>query len=395
MFTIKGMSTADRDLLRKYLVTREVPKNGVLYQADRPAESMFFIETGAVKLVQRKAADGRDDTVMGIIKPGQFCGEEALLAEEARHQHTAVTLEHCQVFEFSRRALQELMATNMTLGTKILLGISRNYRDASFAPQQYGRILVCYSAKDGEGKTTLAVNLAVRLAREGKRTVLLDADLQMGSAHVLMGLNVAPNLSRLVQLEERLVYDRLKLYLQRAHGVDLLAAPDVPQEAELVTRANLNQVLSELTKNYDEVIVDCQSHIDENTLLLWDNADRLLISTRADLAGLTRLHRLLRVFARLDYPKHKFLFVATKCEAGDAEVLGEIRKLAGDQLIEMPRHDDAVRRAMTTGVPWALETAPEPLTKSLEQIVSHLQGSPLPAAEKGGIFSRLKSLFAG
>ncbi|HNV72778.1 MAG TPA: cyclic nucleotide-binding domain-containing protein, partial [Candidatus Ozemobacteraceae bacterium] len=377
MFTIKGMSNADRELLRKYLVSREVPKNAVLFQSDRPAESMFFLENGAVKLVERKAADGRDDTVVGIIKPGQFCGEEALLAEDARHQVTAVTIEHCLVFEFSRRALQELMAANVTLGTKILLGISRNYRDASFAPQQYGRILVCYSAKDGEGKTSLAVNLAARLARGGRKTVVLDADLQMGNAHVLLGLNSAPNLSRLVQLEERLNFDRIKLYLQRGHGVDLLAAPDVPQEAELVTRSNLNQILSELTKNYDEVIVDCQSHIDENTLLLWDNADKLLITVRPDLAGLTRLSRLMRVFSRLDYPKHKFLFVAMKTEPALAEVLPELRRIAGDPLVEMPRLDDTFQKSLSAGRPWSQEPAPEPLEASMNQLMALLQGSPL------------------
>ena len=395
MFTIKGMSSAERGVIRKYLVGREVAKNAVLYHTDRPAEGMFFIESGAVKLVERKASDGRDDTVVCIIKPGQFCGEESLLAEEARYLHTAVTIEHCQVFEFTRKSLQELMSASMTLGTKILLGISRNYRDAIIAPQQDGRILVCYSPKDGEGKTTMAVNLAARLAREGRRTVLLDADLQMGNAHVMLGLNSAPNLSRLVQLEEHLQFDRIKMYMQKGNGVDLLAAPDVPQESELVTRSNLNQVLSELTKNYDDVIVDCQSHVDENTLLLWDNADRILVLSRPDLAGLTRLHRLMRVFTRLDYPQDKFLFIANKVEPACMELIPEYRKIAGDKLVEVPRCDAVFQQALSAGKPAVLGPIPENLQKALDQIMAIFQGTVVPPAEKGGIFSRLKSLFAG
>ena len=49
--------------------------------------------------------------------------------------------------------------------------------------------IVVASGKGGVGKTSLAVNLGLTLARQGRRTVLLDADFGMANAHILLGAN--------------------------------------------------------------------------------------------------------------------------------------------------------------------------------------------------------------
>ena len=49
--------------------------------------------------------------------------------------------------------------------------------------------IVVASGKGGVGKTSIAVNLGLAMARHGRRTILLDADFGMANAHILIGAN--------------------------------------------------------------------------------------------------------------------------------------------------------------------------------------------------------------
>jgi len=63
------------------------------------------------------------------------------------------------------------------------------------------RVLMVSSAAQGEGKTTLAVQLATRLARTGERTLLVDFDLRRPSIHRIFGLPRGPGVSECIQKE--------------------------------------------------------------------------------------------------------------------------------------------------------------------------------------------------
>ena len=58
-----------------------------------------------------------------------------------------------------------------------------------------GKVVTITSGKGGVGKTTATANIAVALARQGKRVVAIDADIGLRNLDVVMGL------------ENRIVYD--------------------------------------------------------------------------------------------------------------------------------------------------------------------------------------------
>src|SRR5436309_6954372 len=71
-------------------------------------------------------------------------------------------------------------------------------------PLRQTRVIAVASGKGGVGKTNLTVNLAIALAREGKRVVVLDGDLGLANVDVLLGLSPKFTLQHVVSGERTL-----------------------------------------------------------------------------------------------------------------------------------------------------------------------------------------------
>jgi len=397
MLAIKDLSQADRELIQKQMQRKELDRNEVLYKEANASLCMYFVESGALKLVARKAKDGRDDVILGAVKPGGFCGEVALLREESLYEDTAVAMEPTVVLELNKEGLQKIMLESMTTGTKLLLGISRSIREAIAIPQaqEMAHIIALVSPKDGNGRTTVATHLARYLAAAGKKVILIDGDLQLGDANVHLGLLGQPHLARLVQLEERIVFDSIKRYFQSSNGVFMLASPAQPQEAEFVSRSNLNQVVLECARNCDYLILDVPSHIDDLSILLWDLSDLMLFVTRADIASLTRLKRLVMAVSRLDYPPEKFMGVVNEYTTAQAEYLDNLKSIIPCKWHTIARADEAFAEAQLKGnAVWQIDPA-SPGSKNMQELCRQILGQAPQTQEKGGVFTRIKSWFAG
>ncbi|EKD83948.1 MAG: hypothetical protein ACD_39C00340G0001 [uncultured bacterium] len=396
MLAIKDLSQADRDLIFKNMTRKSFERNEVLYREGYECNGMFFVEMGALKLVSRKATDGRDDVILGVVKAGGFCGEVALLRDEALYEDTAVTLEPSVVHELTREGLQKIMLESMTTGTKLLLGITRSIREAISAPQtqELARIVAFVSPKDGVGRTTTATHLARFLAAAGKRTILIDCDMQFGDANVHMGLMAQPHMARLVQIEERLVFDSIKRYFQISGGVSMLASPNQPQESEFVSRSNLNQIILECARNCDYLILDVPSHIDDLSILLWDLSDLMVFVTEGNISSLTRLKRLMLAVSRLDYPAEKYLGVVNFYSDSQAEYLDNLRTIIPGRWHTIARADAAFSEALLRGIPvWHVDPQIRAVN-DLQQLCRQILGKAPHTQDKGGVFSRIKSWFA-
>ena len=102
-----------------------------------------------------------------------------------------------------------------------------------------GSVVTVFSPKGGTGKTVVATNLAAMLAkREGKRTLLLDLDLQFGDAAIMLGLEPTKTIYDLVVAPGELDSEKLAGYVTKHQcGLDVLAAPLRPEDAELVVES--------------------------------------------------------------------------------------------------------------------------------------------------------------
>ena len=115
--------------------------------------------------------------------------------------------------------------------------------------------LVITSTSPGEGKSTSSFSLALVLARTGKRTLLIDADMRSPSVHGFAGIENKRGLSNLLAGERD-----WQNMVQRSAAVELLdfmtAGPKPPSAAELLSTDRMMAFVQELGQHYDHIVID-------------------------------------------------------------------------------------------------------------------------------------------
>jgi pilus assembly protein CpaE len=134
--------------------------------------------------------------------------------------------------------------------------VTRN-RSANERGPDAGQLICVLGSKGGVGKTVAATNLGAALATRGKRTVLIDLDLQFGDVALALGLKPESTLFDLAVSGGGLDSDKLDDFMLRhPSGLRVLAAPARPDQAVSVTAPMLSTVYSLLRQEYDFVVVD-------------------------------------------------------------------------------------------------------------------------------------------
>lgn len=236
--------------------------------------------------------------------------------------------------------------------------------------------LAIVSQKGGVGKTTLALNLAFSLARQGSRVALIDADPQGAVGHSLQGMAESSGLLGCV--DERASAEE-SLLVTRVPGFSILPVGDVPayrahQFAEdLVDGRVFERVLVELAPRFDLVLIDTPSGFTGATLGALRAVDWALSPLQAEPIALRTLPQLLSVIGALREEGARVelagvvLCMLQQRNSDSLSVAEEVwSKLPTELVLEgiIPR-DPAVLAASGAGVPLGLLSRVRPPPVSL------------------------------
>lgn len=123
------------------------------------------------------------------------------------------------------------------------------------------RKIVITSGKGGVGKTTVACNLAVQLAKKGMRVILCDFDFGLNNVDVALGV------------EDLAVYDLLdaaegncrarQALVKHPRYPTLYTIPSNRAEGRIVSAQALRLMLDSLSPQFDFILIDCPAGIEE------------------------------------------------------------------------------------------------------------------------------------
>ncbi|WP_308165645.1 GumC family protein [Acidithiobacillus ferrooxidans] len=138
-----------------------------------------------------------------------------------------------------------------------------------------GQVVAMTSAVPGDGKSTLAFQLAAALAQDGKKVLLIDADLRNPHAHLAFHVTQEPGLAGV--LAGRSTW-QAALHHIAGIGIDLITAGNTPPNpSEHLGSGRLEQILAELRADYDTIFVDTPPFpMVGDILTIGPLADRLL-----------------------------------------------------------------------------------------------------------------------
>jgi flagellar biosynthesis protein FlhG len=242
------------------------------------------------------------------------------------------------------------------------------------------RTIAFTSGKGGVGKSSLALNTGLALARRGRRVAILDGDLGLASLNVLLGLSPRYDLRHVVSGERRLV----QVLLRGPHGVGIIpAGGGVAELANLgeAARERLLGQLDEVARTVDYLLIDTGAGISDAVLSLVLAADEAVVVTRPEPTALADAYALIKLVVACEpaYPFH--LLVNMARDAGEARQIHDC--LSGILMRFLSYRpgdaghvvtDPEVGRAAVDQVPFVLRAPRSPAALAVERLAARLLG---------------------
>ncbi|MGW1515447.1 AAA family ATPase [Streptomyces sp. NPDC002287] len=166
-----------------------------------------------------------------------------------------------------------------------------------------GRVVTVTGAKGGVGTTFTAVQFALAAVASGRRTALVDLDLQAGDVGSYLDVQFRRSIADLAGIQDispRVLQDAV--YEDRT-GLALLLAPAEGERGEDLDERATRQVLSALRARYELVVVDCGTQVTGANATAVEQADVAVLVTTPDVVAVRAAKRMVRMWERLQVRK--------------------------------------------------------------------------------------------
>lgn len=214
------------------------------------------------------------------------------------------------------------------------------------------KVIAVTGGKGGVGKTNITLNTAISMAKQGKRVMVLDADLGLANVDVLLGLRVGKNLSHVLSGECTLD----DVLVEGPYGIKIAPATSGTQamtELSATEHAGLIRAFSELRSEIDVLIVDTAAGISDMVLSFSRASQDILVVVCDEPTSLTDAYALIKLLNR-EHGVFRFKIVANMVRSAreGQELFNKLSKVTGRfldvalELVAIVPFDENIRKSV-------------------------------------------------
>lgn len=248
------------------------------------------------------------------------------------------------------------------------------------------RTIAITSGKEGVGKTTISLNLALHLAELGFRTCLFDADLGLAGVSTMLGLRFEPGTEATIPH-----HDLQDMAVSRYEGIDIVHGSSGVERIANLERTGIERMIESLSdrNKYDFILFDTASGASKRVTSFCLASSEVVVVITPDFASLAATHALLKMLyvngfsghVKVVVNKSKTVSVAKRAYAKFREVVNEFSSIEVTPLGAIA-YDRNVEDATGQQQAFLLLYTELSASMSIESVVEHLvEDRPLDLEE--------------
>jgi pilus assembly protein CpaE len=255
-------------------------------------------------------------------------------------------------------------------------------------------VVTVFSSKGGVGKSFVAANLAITLAKRcGEPVALVDLDLQFGDLAIMLQLFPARTMYDAAQNTAHLDGEAMQGYLARhSSNVHLLAAPFEPGLAETIPAEAVGDIIRVLRQSFRYVVIDSPAAFTDHIVAALDESDAIALLTSMDVPSIKNLKLAMQTLELLGIARERIRLVLNRADSEVGLRVQDVEKTLQTTVDVTIPSGREVPLSINRGVPLVTEVQYSPVVAALEQLAASIaRGNEQPVAA-GAVSKRSRLL---
>ncbi|MBP2028102.1 septum site-determining protein MinD [Acetoanaerobium pronyense] len=259
------------------------------------------------------------------------------------------------------------------------------------------KVIVITSGKGGVGKTTSTANIGTALSLDGKKVVVIDADIGLRNLDVVMGL------------ENRIVYDVVDIIEgrckarqamikdKRYENLYLIPAAQT-RDKDAITPEQMKELCASLKTDFDYIIIDCPAGIENGFKNAIAGADEAIVVTTPEVSAVRDADRIIGLLEASEIYNPRLIINRLKIDMvqrGDMMNIDDIIDILAIDLIGVVPDDENIVISTNKGEP-VVENSKSLAAQAYINIAKRIQGEEVGFLELNTqvtFLGKLKNIF--